>query len=254
MSSETLAGRKILLTGGTQGIGYALLELLLRSNCTVYVLARNTDPLSRLVEQYPGHVIPLAADVADAEQLKAALEDVAEIDTLILNAGTCEYIQASHFDSKSFARVLGVNLQGNANILEFTIPKLLESQRGPHIVGISSLVTELALPRSEAYGASKAGFEYLLSSLRADLYRYGVDVTIVQPGFVETPLTDRNDFEMPFIMKADEAARHVLKAITQRRYTYRFPWQLALTMRIAAKFPVPMILKFVQKMAPKHEQ
>ncbi|MBU2887137.1 SDR family NAD(P)-dependent oxidoreductase [Gilvimarinus agarilyticus] len=251
MNTNPLAGRKVLLTGGTQGIGLQTLKLLLDKQCRVVVLARNTAAVADLQAQYPEHLTAIATDITQLDSVRQALSNIAVFDSVILNAGTCEYIEASQFDAASFARVINVNLQGNANILEVVIPKLLKSEKRPHIVGISSLVTELPLPRSEAYGASKAGFAYMLNSLRADLYRFGVDVTLIQPGFVKTPLTDRNDFAMPFLMEPEVAAQHVLKAIEQRKYNYRFPWQLALSLRLIARLPLPLQVKFLQKMVPK---
>lgn len=251
MSTETLAGRTVLLTGASQGIGLEVLKQLLNHNCTVYAVARNISSLASLQQEHPDLLHPLALDITDLTAVSQEVGKLDGVDTLLLNAGTCEYIQAEKFDAECFARVIDVNLQGNANILQAAIPLLLKSDKSPHIVGISSLVTELPLPRSEAYGASKAGFEYLMNSLRSDLYRFGIDVTVIQPGFVKTPLTDRNDFAMPFLMSAEDAAGHVMKAVRQRRYRYRFPWTLSLVMRLVAVMPLAVILRFVQKMVPK---
>ncbi|MDO3382501.1 SDR family NAD(P)-dependent oxidoreductase [Gilvimarinus algae] len=248
MSREPLAGRRALITGASKGLGLAVTEALLEAGCEVIGLARNVDELKPLEQSSAGRLHAISVDITDRAAIKDVMASCQGVDTLILNAGTCEYIEPGGFDAAAFARVQAVNLQGNANLLEAAIPALRQTGRGGHIIGVSSLVTELPLPRSEAYGASKAGFDYLMASLRTDLYHLGIDVTVVKPGFIRTPLTDKNDFDMPFLMEPQQAAQHLLKAIAQRRYVYRFPWQLALPMRILRLLPTPILTRILQKM------
>ncbi|UTF60706.1 SDR family oxidoreductase [Gilvimarinus sp. DA14] len=248
MSSHPLAGRRVLITGGSKGLGLACVKQLLAQGCDVYAVARDVSPLESLKNQFGLQLTTLKADITDIESVERVASQIKGIDTLILNAGTCEYLDPGKVEAALCKRVIEVNLQGSINVLNACMGLLADSENAPHIVGISSLVTEAPLSRAEAYGASKAAVDYFLSSLRVDVYRRGIDVTIIKPGFIKTPLTAQNNFSMPFLMEADEAAAHVLKAIAQRRYLYKFPWQLSCALGIIGRLPTGLQLKLLQKM------
>src|SRR3990167_3849924 len=118
-------------------------------------------------------------------------------------------------------RVLRANLLSASYCIEVALP-LLRAGHQPHLVGIGSSVTSLPLPRAEAYGASKAGLRYLLEALRIDLASEGIDVTLVSPGFVDTPLTAQNDFPMPMRWPVDKAARHIADRLDKRPFEIAF--------------------------------
>ncbi|WP_020209624.1 SDR family NAD(P)-dependent oxidoreductase [Gilvimarinus chinensis] len=248
MSTHTLAGRRVLVTGGSKGLGLACVKQLLEQGCDVYALARDTSTLGELKRNYGVQLRTFDSDITDLSSVNAVANQLEAIDTVILNAGTCEYLAPGQVDAELTNRVFEVNLQGSINVLNAVIDVLAASENAPHIVGISSLVTEVPLSRAEAYGASKAALDYYLNSLRVDLYHRGIDVSIVKPGFVKTPLTAKNDFPMPFIMEPEQAAEHVLKAVAQRRYLYKFPWQLALSLGVLKCLPTGFRVKIMQKM------
>ncbi|MFT5811739.1 MAG: short-subunit dehydrogenase, partial [Rubritalea sp.] len=107
----------------------------------------------------------------------------------------------------------------------------------PHIVAIASLVTSAPFPRSEAYGASKAALQYFFDSLRHDLVADNIDVTVVNPGFIDTPLTQKNNFDMPFLMDVDQAANRIIKNIASRPRVYSFPKRLQGLLLISKLLP-----------------
>ncbi len=144
------------------------------------------------------------------------------LDTVILNAGTCEYVDAKQFDSSIIEHVVRTNLLASSYCIEAALP-LLRVGRAPHLVGVASAVTYLPMPRAEAYGASKAGLRYLFESLRISLSPENIDVTVISPGFVDTPLTERNDFPMPLSWPADKAARHILSKLDETPTGNRLP-------------------------------
>ena len=193
-------GRRIWLTGASSGIGAALAEVLLQDGHRLALSARRVEPLQALATRYPNQVLVVPGDLGEAAQVRQIGERIAHawgaLDTLILNAGSCEYIDAKAFEAAMLERVMRTNVLAVGYCLEAALPLLRQGLR-PHLVGVGSSVTYLPLPRAEAYGASKAALRYLLEALRIDLAGEGIDVSLISPGFVDTPLTRRNDFPMP---------------------------------------------------------
>ncbi len=218
--------RRIWLTGASSGLGEALAEALLVDGAQLALSARSEGPLRLLERRFPGQVLMLPGDLTDHEQVKAIGLEIENnwgaVDTVILNAGTCEYVDSKHFDSQILERVVRTNLFASGYCIEAALPLLRKGIR-PHLMGMASAVTYLPLPRSEAYGASKAGLRYLFESLRVDLAHEHIDVTVVSPGFVDTPLTQKNDFPMPMIISAEDAARHIVEHMDKRPLEIAFP-------------------------------
>lgn len=244
----------ILITGASSGIGLSLAREYLKQGHKVFALARSAEKLAVLHAEYPEQVIKLVADVSQLDQVNRVknqiVEQTAYIDLLILNAGACEYVDANHFSSSVFSRVDSVNWRGNHHCLEIFLPLLMAAKdysRTPHLVGVSSLAAILPLPRSESYGASKVAFEYLLKSLQVDLYSQGLRMTIVRPGFVDTPLTQANDFDMPFITSSEKAAEIIVKGITAHKHLIQFPAPLVYAMKLIALLPFALQKRVLQK-------
>jgi short-subunit dehydrogenase len=160
------------------------------------------------------------------------------LDCAVLNAGTCEYLDITDEspDWKMMDRVMSVNFFGLVNSLDVCLPLLKKAPR-PHLVGVSSQAVQASFPQAEAYGASKAASRYLLSSLRMDLKQFNIDVTCLLPGFVDTPLTQKNTFSMPFLMSADEAAKRMYTALESRPYEFAFPKRLSAMLWFGRHFP-----------------
>lgn len=174
-------------------------------------------------------------DLNDAQSIAQQLDDAPQVDRVILNAGDCRYIDdAKHFDGQLFADIISTNLSSLGWLLQFTLPKIND---GGQVVFISSSATILPFPRSEAYGASKAGMDYLADSLRLDLAEQNISVTLVHPGFVKTALTDKNDFEMPFLITSDEAAARIIVGVDKRKNYLHFPKRLTLLLKLLSFLP-----------------
>ncbi|MBA6390986.1 SDR family NAD(P)-dependent oxidoreductase [Colwellia sp. BRX10-3] len=227
----------ILITGATSGIGESLLHRYISKGYQVIACGRNEEKLKQLAHDN-AHVIPLAFDVTDTEQIcKAAnkINEIEHIDILMLNAGDCRYIDnAKAFDGALFASVIATNLQSLGHILEYFLPKVIT---GGQIVFVSSSATILPFPRAEAYGASKAGIDYLANSLRLDLKAENIAVTLVHPGFIKTPLTDKNDFPMPFLLSSEQAASRIYQGVSERKSYLHFPKRLTWIMRFISLLP-----------------
>jgi short-subunit dehydrogenase len=233
-------GRRIWLTGASSGMGVHMAEELLKSGARLALTARTLAPLKALSDRYPGQVLLVPGDLTDRTQVREIGNRITQLwgalDTVILNAGTCEYVDVRHFDATVIERVVRTNLLATSYCLESALPLLRAGSR-PHVVGVVSSVTYWALPRAEAYGASKAGLRYLLQSLRIDLAQEGIDVTLVSPGFVDTPLTEKNDFPMPMRWPAHKAARHICQRLQKRPLEIAFPTLFIATLRLLASLP-----------------
>ena len=210
----------VLITGATSGIGLRLALDYLETGHTVFCCGRKHSALEELEDQYGQKAVPLQFDVQNRDECLLTLSSVPKLDLVILNAGTCEYIDASNFDAESFERVIRINLIGNANCLEALIPKL-ESGSCLSMMGSSS--SFLPLPRAEAYGASKAAIEYLAKTLSITLGKNGIHVSYIAPGFVETPLTDLNDFPMPMKVDTEFASLRIRQGLEKRQSEIHFP-------------------------------
>jgi NAD(P)-dependent dehydrogenase (short-subunit alcohol dehydrogenase family) len=218
--------RRYWLTGASSGIGAALAIELLESGAHVALSSRTKTPLETLAEHYPGQVLVVSGDLTNSQTVREIGEQIraawGALDTVILNAGTCEYVDAEQFDSSIIEHVVRTNLLASAYCIEAALP-LLRAGARPHLVGVASAVTYLPMPRAEAYGASKAGLRYLFEALRISLSPEHIDVTVISPGFVDTPLTQRNDFPMPLSWPADKAARHIFAKLDKRPLEIAFP-------------------------------
>lgn len=233
----------ILITGSTSGIGRQLALDYLAAQHTVYCCGRNESALGELAEQYPHTAKLLAFDIQDLADCQQALAELPTLDVVILNAGTCEYIDARKlFDAEAFARVMNINVIGMANCLQHTIPKI---RNGGVLALMGSSSSFLPLPRAEAYGASKAATEYLAKTLAASLKPDGIHVSYIAPGFVETPLTDLNDFPMPMRVDVKFASRKIRSGIEKRRRVIHFPRLFTGTLKLLGRLPLGLQLLLV---------
>ena len=234
----------VFLTGASSGIGEALALEIARRGAILGLLARREDLLRELAErceQNGGKARYFAADVTNAKAVADAAESLRDefgkTDILIANAG----IGGNDSETRSLkpaavAKVININLLGAANAVSAVLPQMLENKSG-QLVAISSLAGFRGLPKSAAYSASKAGMTAFFESVRLDIQDKGVKVTIIQPGFIKTPLTSGRKNKMPFLMELEEAIPHFLKAIEKQKKFAAFPWQLATLVRASGIFP-----------------
>ncbi len=227
-----MSNKTILITGATSGIGYSLFEQYSEQGEQVIACGRNQQQLSSM-----GNVAfkTCCFDITDQQAIEEASRTIESLDVLILNAGNCRYIDdAKHFDGELFADVIQTNLISLGWLLQYLLPKV---KKGGQVVFVSSSATLLPFQRSEAYGASKAGVDYLAKSLKLDLLKEEIDVTLIHPGFIKTPLTDKNDFSMPFLLSSDEAASRIITAIEKRKSYAHFPKRLTLLLKAISLLP-----------------
>lgn len=226
---------KVLITGATSGIGEQLAIRYANQMWEVVACGRNQQKLQQLSELSP-LIRTSAFDVTDAEQVAMAASELTnDLDLVILNAGNCEYIDdPMAFDSALFQRVIDVNLVSIAHCLEHILPKMI---KGSTLVLMSSSAAYLPLPRATAYGASKAALNYLTKTLAIELHKFGIGVSLICPGFVKTPLTEKNDFAMPMQVSAELAARIIYFDLQLGRREIHFPYIFTFIMKCFAALP-----------------
>ncbi len=241
MSTFRTDKRTFWVTGASSGIGLDLARLLAKERNYVFVSARSMNKLECLREAYPEniHVIPIdflnPISVASAEREINRHTD--HLDSLIACAGTCEYDDGLNLPAELFSKVTQVNYLGVVDTVRVALPLLRRSTNRPHIAAIGSLSSVVPFPRAAAYGASKAALDYFLQSLKIDLSPDNIDVTIIRPGFVDTPLTQRNDFDMPFMMSSKEAAQRIISNLNKRPLFYDFPARLSIPLKMMRFMP-----------------
>jgi short-subunit dehydrogenase len=236
------------VTGASSGIGKALVEELVDEGYQVFISSRSQEKLLEMHLKLGSQVVPLAIDLSKLESVNFLKEKFSKIslDEVYLIAGGCEYIDLPHFDSKVLGKIMNQNYMSHVHAIEASLGALGRSEN-PWLVGMSSSVAWTGLPRAEAYGSSKAAIYYLMSSLRADL-KGEIDVSVICPGFIETPLTDQNDFPMPGKIPVKSAATRIRKASIRRPFEIHFPKRFTWFLKLLANSPQWVQDHFKQKM------
>jgi short-subunit dehydrogenase len=233
----------VFLTGASSGIGEALAIDLAKKGAILGLLARREELLKSLAEkceQVGGTARVSACDVTDAEGVTDAAEklrnEFGKIDILICNAGIGGPKHAKDITNEDVRKVFEINFMGAVHAVTAVLPQMFEQKSG-QLVAIASLAGIRGLPFSASYSASKGAMINFFESLRLDLIGSGVDVTIIQPGFIKTPLTSGRENKMPFIMDLEDSIPFFVRAIEKKKRFSAFPWQLATFVRFGKIFP-----------------
>ncbi|CAG9297779.1 SDR family NAD(P)-dependent oxidoreductase [Celerinatantimonas diazotrophica] len=237
----------ILITGATSGIGYQLAVDYCQAGHKVYAIGRNKEALTQLTQQ---GVEAVDLDLTDYKTVKSALSQLPPLQLVILGAGICQYHDYHHFDGQSFANVVNVNLASLGYVLEAI---WLKMDSPSQLAMIGSLARYLPFTRSGAYSASKAGIRQLANVLRTDLEPRQVSVHLIEPGFIETPMTKDNDFKMPFLLSVHDASKFITQGLAKKRSHIAFPWQLHLILSGLAKLPMSWQNTICRKLAKRAE-
>lgn len=254
MTKIDLKGKCVWLTGASSGIGEALAYELARRGARVAITARRRELLDEIVSkitQAGGEAYSFPGDVLNLEEMKSLVDaiekTVAPIDLAIPNAGTHLFTKPEQFDSAEYLSIMQLNFGGVLHSLEAIIPRMLQ-RGGGHIAPVASLAGYRGLPRAAAYGASKSAVIHFLESIRFHLKPKGITITIVNPGFVKTPLTDKNDFYMPFLVSPEKAAKIICNGIERGKRTVAFPIPFSWIVGLAKFLPGPVYEKIVNQL------
>jgi short-subunit dehydrogenase len=244
------------ITGASSGLGWELSWQLAQQGYDLALLARRRHLLESLAEKISPlgrRVILLEADVSDWDAMQKAIQrteqELGPIDLLIANAGVSLDLPVKRWDPLAAKKVFDINMIGLIYTVSAVLPSMMQRRRG-HIVGVSSLASYLAIPRSTIYCASKAAARYYLQGLRLELAPYQIKVTTICPGFVKTPMTDKNKFPMPFLMDVEPAVALMVKGIQRGRESIHFPWPLYALVRLASSLPTYVLRRLLQRTRP----
>jgi NAD(P)-dependent dehydrogenase (short-subunit alcohol dehydrogenase family) len=240
--------RTAWITGASSGIGRALAMTLAERGVKVAASARSAERLAALAAAQPG-IAPLPVDVTDLAAMRQAAESIAAtlgtLELAVFGAGIWEAMSARSFSADKAARAMAVNYQGVVNGLEAALAPMLARGAG-HIAVIASVAGYRGLPRTAAYGPTKAALINLAEGLREDLARHGVGISLINPGYVATPMTQGNAFPMPFLVGADAAARRIVRGLEKGRFEIAFPWPMVALMRLARLLPYPLFFAYAR--------
>ena len=238
------------VTGASTGIGRALAIALARSGTTVAVSARSADTLAELARLQPG-IVPVVLDVTEPDAVAAAhahiLNTIGPINLAVLNAGVWDPMRAAEFDAARAVRSMQVNFGGVANALQPLIPAMIARGRG-HIALVASVAGYRGLPKAAAYAPSKAAVISLAEVLRLELVSRGITVSLVNPGFVETPMTAVNEFPMPYMIKAEDAAARIIRGLERGQFEIAFPWPLVAQLKLLRILPYSLYFRLVGRL------
>ncbi|MGB1033386.1 MAG: SDR family NAD(P)-dependent oxidoreductase, partial [Primorskyibacter sp.] len=216
------AGKRYWIVGASEGLGAALAHEMSTAGAHLILSARNGARLAELAAALPGPADIVPLDLAQSDDVQAAAEQIGDIDGVVHLAGVYWPMPATQWDAQSAETMADVNFTGTMRLMSAVVPKMVARNAG-HIVITGSLSGFRGLPGAIGYAASKAGTMVLAESLYADLRKTGVQVQLVNPGFIRTRLTAKNDFAMPFIMAPDKAAQIFFRHMNTRKFQRSFP-------------------------------
>jgi len=244
------------ITGAGQGIGKAVALNYASKSWTVAISARTESDLQKVAEEakalsLSGSIHPFPLDVTDHDAVKQTFKsiehDLGPVDQVIFNAGTHIPTNPEDFSLGPFRTLMEVNYLGSINGVEAVLPTFMDRRKG-HVAIVSSVAGYSGLPNAAAYGATKAALINICESLKTQLDAYGVTVSVINPGFVRTPLTDKNDFPMPFLMEPEDAAQAVFKGMAKGKFEIAFPTPFVLILKFLRVLPYWLYFPLVKKM------
>lgn len=234
----------VWITGASAGIGRALALRFARAGFRVAASARGAEALASLAAEGGGRIEAVPLDVTDGAAVAAAIARLGPISLAVLNAGSHSPMGAADFSVERLRRLFEVNVFGVAQGLEAVLPAML-GRRAGKVAIVASVAGYGGLPTAVAYGATKAALINMAESLKLELEGTGVSVALVCPGFVDTPLTAKNDFPMPFLMRAEDAAERMFQGLLGNAFEITFPRRFTWMLKALQLLPYALYFPIV---------
>lgn len=238
----------VWVTGASTGIGREIAIQLAARGVKVAASARSADKLAGLGQNIHAYPVDVTDRRAVADTVGLIEQEIGPIDLAVLGAGTYQPLAVDDFDAGLFEKAMTTNYMGVVNALSALVPRMLLRQRG-HLSWIASVAGFRGLPMAAAYGPSKAALINLAESLQPDLSRRGISVSVINPGFVATPLTAQNQFHMPFLMQAPDAAARTIKGLAAGRFEIAYPARFVAILKFARLLPYGLYFWLVRRIA-----
>lgn len=235
--------RTILITGASTGIGKAISQKLLQRSCNLVLIARRDSLITDYINEtknITAKVKIVKCDVTNKNEVinayQTAVSEFGKIDIAILNSGVDIKISPKTFDSSSGEKVMNTNFFGVIYLIEQLLPEMIKRKEGI-IAPVSSLADNRGYSGSGFYCASKAALSIFLEGFSIDLKKYGIKVITIKPGFVKTPMTDKNNFKMPFMIPVEKSADYIIKGIEKEKSIIQFPLPTVIGAKIIGMLP-----------------
>jgi short-subunit dehydrogenase len=256
LPGEALPWQVAWITGASTGIGADITRQLAASGVKVAATARSADKLADLAASNTG-ISAFPADVTDAAAIQRTFELVEKtlgpIDLIIAGAGSYAPVSAADIRPETFDVMYRVNYLGVINVIAAALPQF-RSRRAGHLSWIASVSGYRGLPQAAGYGPTKAALINLAECLKPELERDNITVSVINPGFVRTPMTAVNDFEMPFLMEPGDAAAATIAGLAKRKFEIAYPRPFVLILKTARLLPYRayfwLVRRFVLKNRP----
>ena len=237
--------KTVWITGGGSGIGKALALSFAADGWDVAISGRTAMRL-REVQSLSSKIRIIVCDITKELEIQAALKEIGPVDVAILNAGNYRPEPTINISIKEHQDIFAVNYFGTLKCIHALIPEM--KKRGGRLAIVASLAGYRGLPNASAYGPSKAALIQLAESLRAELQNTRLQIQLINPGFVKSALTEKNDFEMPFLMKADDAAKRIRRGLEKNNFEIAFPSPLVRRMKLLRMLPYSLYFYLTRKM------
>jgi len=244
------------IIGASSGIGEALVNKFYEENYDLVISARSLDKLELIKEnllsknQNLGKILVDELDVSNCDSLQKTLEKIIaqfqKIDLVIFCSGLYQPMSVIDFDLELSKKIIDVNLVGALNLLHLIVPQMTKQKSG-HIAVIASVAGYCGLPKSFAYGASKAALINLCEGIYPELKLSGIDLSVINPGFVKTRLTDQNNFKMPFLISSKEAADLIFQGLMKKNFEIHFPKKFTFFLKILRLMPYKIFFFITKK-------
>jgi NAD(P)-dependent dehydrogenase (short-subunit alcohol dehydrogenase family) len=247
---QALPWKTAWVTGASTGIGREIVLQLTAAGVKVAASARSVEKLAALGDD----IVAIPLDVTDSEACRVAARrveaEIGPIDLVVFGAGTYAPVAVDNIDPQLFAHTMNTNYMGVVNCLAAVAPGMMARGRG-QISWIASVAGFMGLPKAAAYGPTKAALINLAECLAPEMKLKGVRISVINPGFVATPLTAQNDFEMPFLMQPDEAARRTIAGLAAGRFEIAYPWRFVAILRMLRALPYPLFFSLITRFVLK---